>query len=63
MKQTSAQLAAERSMEAVRKKDREAWLNNFADKACVEDPVGVSPLDPPDWARGARKRSGHSGTP
>jgi len=46
MKQTSAQLAAGRSMDAVRKKDREAWLNNFADDACVEDPVGVSPLDP-----------------
>jgi steroid delta-isomerase len=46
MKQTSAQLAAGRSMDAVRRKDREAWLNNFADDACVEDPVGVSPLDP-----------------
>ena len=46
MKQTSAQLAAGRSMDAVLKKDREAWLKNFADDACVEDPVGVSPLDP-----------------
>ena len=46
MKETAAQLAAKRSMDAVRKKDREAWVNNFADDGCVEDPVGVSPLDP-----------------
>jgi ketosteroid isomerase-like protein len=46
MKETAAQLASKRSMDAVRKKDREAWVNNFADDACLEDPVGVSPLDP-----------------
>ncbi len=46
MAETLAQLAAKRSMEAVRDKDKEAWLNNFADDACVEDPVGISPLDP-----------------
>ena len=46
MKETAAQMAARRSMDAVRQKDREAWLNNFSDGACVEDPVGVSPLDP-----------------
>ena len=46
MKETAAQRAARRSMNAVRQKNREAWLNNFSDDACVEDPVGVSPLDP-----------------
>jgi ketosteroid isomerase-like protein len=46
MKETAAQLASKRSMDAVRKKDREAWLNNFSEDACVEDPVGISPLDP-----------------
>ena len=46
MKETAAQRAARRSMNAVRQKNREAWLNNFSDAACVEDPVGVSPLDP-----------------
>ena len=46
MKETAAQQAARRSMEAVRKKDRGAWLDNFAEDACVEDPVGFSPLDP-----------------
>ncbi len=46
IKETSAQLAARRSMDAVREKNREGWLENFADDACVEDPVGASPLDP-----------------
>ena len=46
MKETAAQRAAKRSMDAVRKKDKEAWVNNFAEDACLEDPVGVSPLDP-----------------
>ena len=46
MKETAAQLASKRSMDAVRKKDKEGWLDNFSDHACVEDPVGVSPLDP-----------------
>jgi ketosteroid isomerase-like protein len=33
-------------MEAVHKKDKKAWLDNFADDAVVEDPIGASPLDP-----------------
>ena len=41
-----ARLAAKRSMEAVHKKDKQAWLDNFADDAVVEDPIGVSALDP-----------------
>jgi ketosteroid isomerase-like protein len=33
-------------MRAVLTKDKQAWLNLFADDAVVEDPIGVSPLDP-----------------
>ena len=33
-------------MGAVRAKDRAAWIDNFADGGCVEDPDGRSPLDP-----------------
>jgi steroid delta-isomerase len=46
MRETTAQQSSKRSMDAVRKKDKAAWLDNFSDDACVEDPVGVSPLDP-----------------
>jgi ketosteroid isomerase-like protein len=41
-----ARAAAARSMDAVHRKDRAAWLANFADDAVVEDPIGPSPLDP-----------------
>lgn len=41
-----ARLASQRSMDAVHKKDKQAWLDNFADDAVVEDPIGVSALDP-----------------
>ena len=41
-----ARLASQRSMEAVRAKTKEAWLELFADDAIIEDPIGVSPLDP-----------------
>lgn len=41
-----ARAAAKRSMDAVHSKDRRAWLDNFADDAIVEDPIGPSPLDP-----------------
>lgn len=41
-----ARAAAQRSMDAVHRKDRAAWLANFADDAVVEDPIGPSPLDP-----------------
>lgn len=42
----AAQAAAQRSIDTVRAKDKEGWLANFADDACIEDPVGKSPLDP-----------------
>lgn len=35
-----------RSMTAVEAGDREGWLALFADDAVVQDPIGVSPLDP-----------------
>ena len=38
--------AAQRSMEAVLGKDKDAWVNNFAEDGVVQDPVGKSPLDP-----------------
>ncbi len=41
-----ARAAAQRSMDAVHQKDKRAWLDNFADDALVEDPIGSSPLDP-----------------
>lgn len=41
-----ARLASQRSMQAVKAKTKEAWLDLFADDAVIEDPVGVSPLDP-----------------
>jgi steroid delta-isomerase len=44
--QHPARAAAQRSMDAVHAKDKEAWVDNFAEDAIVEDPIGVSPLDP-----------------
>ena len=44
--QHPARRAAENSMRHVKAKDKSAWLALFADEAVVEDPVGVSPLDP-----------------
>ena len=41
-----ARLAAQGSMRAVLAKNKQAWLDLFADDAVVEDPIGVSPLDP-----------------
>ena len=49
-----ARLAARRSMEAVHRKDKQAWLDNFADDAVLEDPVGPSGFDPE--GRGHRGR-------
>ncbi len=34
------------SIRCVESGDREGWLSMWAEDACVEDPVGVSPLDP-----------------
>ena len=41
-----ARAAALRSMDAVHANDKQAWVDNFADDAIVEDPIGPSPLDP-----------------
>ena len=49
-----ARLAAWRSADAVARGDREAWLDNFAEDAVLEDPVGPSYLDPE--GRGHRGR-------
>jgi len=38
--------ASRRSMSAVKRGAREEWLALFTDDAIVEDPIGVSPLDP-----------------
>ncbi len=41
-----ARLASWRSIDAVTRGDRRAWLENFADDAVVEDPIGPSHFDP-----------------
>ena len=41
-----AQLASAMSRRNVMGKNRAAWIDLFADDAVVQDPVGVSPLDP-----------------
>jgi len=41
-----ARAASKRSVQAVQAKAREAWLDLFAPDAVIEDPVGVSPIDP-----------------
>lgn len=38
--------AGRRSREAVAARDKQAWLDNFADDAIVEDPIGPSHFDP-----------------
>ena len=40
------ELAFERHVEFVAKKDRAAFLANFHEDAVVQDPVGATPLDP-----------------
>ena len=42
----SARAASLRSRDAVQRRDKDAWVAIFADDAVVQDPVGVSPLDP-----------------
>jgi hypothetical protein len=39
-------LAGKRSREAAMAHDKQAWLDNFADDAIVEDPIGPSHFDP-----------------
>ena len=41
-----ARKASHNSMRNVKAKDKAAWLALFTEDAVVEDPVGVSPLDP-----------------
>lgn len=41
-----ARRAAWRSIDAVARGDKQAWLDNFADDAIVEDPIGESMIDP-----------------
>ena len=52
-----ARRAAEASRRAVESKDRTAWLALWADDGVIQDPVGVSPLDPTGLGhRGAAAR-------
>jgi steroid Delta-isomerase len=41
-----ARLASQQSVAAVQAKDKAAWLALWAEDGCVEDPVGVSFIDP-----------------
>jgi hypothetical protein len=41
-----AMAASKASWSAVHRKAKQEWLALFADDACIEDPIGVSPLDP-----------------
>ncbi len=41
-----ARQAAMHSIRAIQRKDRAAWLSLWREDAVVEDPVGISPLDP-----------------
>lgn len=52
----TARELGERSRAAVKAKDREGWLDLFAEEGVVEDPVGPSPFDPE--GRGHRGRRG-----
>jgi steroid Delta-isomerase len=46
MTDTPAHLAGKRSREAAMARNKEAWLEVFADDAIVEDPIGPSHFDP-----------------
>ena len=41
-----AMAASRASWSAVQRKAKQEWLALFAEDACIEDPIGVSPLDP-----------------
>jgi len=58
MSATPAELAFRRHVETIEAGDREAWLENFANDAVVEDPVGPSPLDPTGHGHHGRKAIG-----
>lgn len=51
-----AYIASQNSIRHVTAKNKEGWLALFAEDAVVEDPVGVSPLDPE--GRGHHGRAG-----
>ena len=51
---TTARELGQRSMAAVAARDRQAWLDLFADDGVVEDPIGPSAFDPE--GRGHRGR-------
>ncbi|MFV8162180.1 nuclear transport factor 2 family protein [Mycobacterium sp. 134] len=44
--QHPAHLAGKRSRDAVAARDKQTWLDNFADDAIVQDPIGPSFFDP-----------------
>jgi steroid delta-isomerase len=46
MTDTPAHLAGKRSREAVAARDKQAWLDVFAEDGIVEDPIGPSHFDP-----------------
>ena len=46
MTDSPVHLAGKRSREAVIARNKEAWLDVFADDAIVEDPIGPSTFDP-----------------
>jgi len=46
VKDTPAHLAGKRSRDAVAARDKQAWLDVFADDGIVEDPIGPSHFDP-----------------
>ena len=51
-----------RSMTAVENGDREGWLSLFAPDGVVQDPIGVSALDPTGLGHRGPKRSPRSTT-
>jgi ketosteroid isomerase-like protein len=46
MQDHPARILGEKSRDAVASGDREAWLALWADDAIIEDPIGISPIDP-----------------
>lgn len=53
-----AQQAGFNSMRNVKAKNREGWLDLFAEDALVQDPVGVSPFDPTGQGHRGREAIG-----
>lgn len=51
-----ARAASIRSIQCVERGDREGWLSLFHDEASIEDPVGVSALDPEGQGHRGKKR-------